>query len=94
VQVRIFDPEEGKTTGAISGSDGDKSAEMYIPRRLDCFLVKGWDLVMDASAQADLKIPARLRDCWDSSRRSREYLNANDALTGVNIDARYASGAC
>ena len=49
---------------------------------------------MDASAQTDLKIPARLCDCWESSRRSREYLNANDALTGVDIHARYASGAC
>jgi hypothetical protein len=45
----------------------------------------GWDLVMDAGAQEGLKIPARLRGCWDSSRRSREYLNANDALTGVNM---------
>ena len=94
VQVRIFDPKEGKTTGAVDNVSLDKCLEVYNPRSLGKHLVNGWDLVMDASAQTDLKIPARLRDCWDSSRRSREYLNANDALTGVNIDARYASGAC
>jgi hypothetical protein len=104
VQIRIFDRYEGKTRVGFHGEEGggfqggfqlkEESLRGHMVGLTDRrhSFEKGWDLVMDASGQKGLKIPAQLKDCWDTSRRTREYLNDQDAIT-CDIHARYASGA-
>ena len=103
VQLQIFDRYEGKTRVGFDGEGGGfqggfqleaESLRGHIVGLTDMrhSFEKGWDLVVDASGQRGLKIPAQLKDCWDTSYRTREYLNDQDAIT-CDMQARYASGA-
>lgn len=48
-----------------------------------------WAAVADTSAKEQLRIPVKIDEAWDTSERSREYLNAGEH----DLDARYFAHA-
>jgi hypothetical protein len=56
------------------------------------YILFGPDDVFNVTDRPDLKISCSLRDAWDTSRKSREYLNDVDALT-CDLNERYYKDA-